>query len=68
MAGLAASAAVALFVLDEGQDVGKGEGLAALSAGQEVTVLAEPRDRRQRRGRRRRRSRREESLVIFSAW
>lgn len=67
MAGLAVSAAVALFVLDEGQDVGKGEGLAALSAGQKVAVLAERWDRRRRRGRRRR-SRREKSLVIFGAW
>lgn len=65
MAGLVVSAAVALFVLDEGQDVGKGEGLAALSAGQKVAVLAERWDRWRRRGRR---SRREKSLVIFSAW
>lgn len=34
-----ASAAAALFVLDERQDVGEGEGPAALAAGQEVTTL-----------------------------
>lgn len=28
-----------MFVLDERQDVGKGEGLAALAAGQEVATL-----------------------------
>lgn len=56
-------AAVALFVLDEGQDVGKREGLAALAAGQEVTVLAECWDPRRRRGGRRRR--REGSILIF---
>lgn len=63
MAGSVESAAVALFVLDEGQDVGKGEGLAALSAGQKVAVLAERWERQWRR-----RSRREKSLVIFGAW
>jgi len=37
---LVSRAAAPLFVLDERQDVGEGEGPAALAAGQEVTTLA----------------------------
>lgn len=67
MAGLDSCAAVALFVLDEGQDVGEGEGLAALSAGQEVAALAGRWGRRRRQGGRRGR-RGQKSLVIFRVW
>lgn len=66
-AGWGPGAAVALLVLDESQDVGEREGLAALAARQEVTVLAEGRDPWWRwRWERRRRRRRESSLVTFS--
>lgn len=48
-------AAVALFVLDERQDVGEGEGTAALAARQEVTTLVGSPDRWRRTRRRRER-------------
>lgn len=37
--GVIPGAAAPLFVLDEGQDVGEREGLAALPTGQQVTTL-----------------------------